>query len=626
MIRSHLSLIAVMAVIAPQTGAAQDAFALDPIVVSGGLSPIAADAYGRAHSVLTADQIEARGLRSVQDALRAVPGVSVTSTGTNLTDVRIRGAEANHTLILIDGVKARGGGADYNLSLLDAANIERIEVLRGPQSVFYGSAASAGVINIITRQGEGGLHYGGAVEAGNGHAVQGHVTWRGDRGGIALNIAERDDEGYDFSGDGGEKDGTKRRSLQLSGDWRATDTVRLGFSLRRADEDYDFDGNSYTATSADEYVIDMTTETSSTEEVAGQIWTEIETFGGRVMHRLSYDSVEYDQTFDQAMGPYALSGKTTAWKYRMGVSLDGQPVDSANHLLNLLIERQKEYDSDSYTAERSRRTKSYAVEYRGHLDMGLDVQAGLRHDDIDAGEDFTGWNLGLSYELPNLPVRLHASAGRAQVFPTFAELYGFPGYSVANLGLEPETNQGFDIGFETELLGGRGVIDVTYFNERITDLIASGSCGVDFCSVNVPGKSRREGVEIAGRLQATERLGFGLSYTYLDVEVADPAMTVRRPRHELGLTADLETFGGRGNVAASLRHVAGLKDRESWNFPATVTEMPAFTTVDIAASYELTDSIALTGRVVNLFDEDYSEAWGYAARGRTAYVGLSAKW
>ena len=625
MIRSPLSYIAIMAILAPQSGAAQDTFALDPIIVSGGLSPIAADAYGRAHSVLTAEEIADRGLSTVQDALRATPGVSVVSTGTNSVGVRIRGAEANHTLILIDGVAARGGGADYNLSLLDTANIERIEVLRGPQSVFYGSAASAGVINIITRKGDTGLHYGGSVEAGNGHAVQGYVTWRTDRGGLALGFAERDDEGYDFSGKGGEKDGTKRRTGQLSGDWRATDTVTLGFSLRRSDEDADFDGNDSSVSSASDYVTDLTTETSSTEEVAGQIWAEVDTFDRRVTHRLSYDDVAFDQTFQQSFGDYALSGKTTAWKYRMGVSLDGRPVSEANHLVNVLIEREKEYDSDSYTAERSRSTDSYALEYRGRLASGLDIQAGVRRDNIDVASNFTGWNLGLSYDVPNVPVRLHASAGRAQRFPDFYEIYGFPGYSVANLDLEPETNQGFDIGIETELFGGRGVVDVTYFNERITDLIGLGSCGGSFCSVNAAGESRREGVEIAGKMQATDTLSLGMSYTYLDIDVSDPTFTTRRPRHELGLTAGLDTFGGRGNVSASLRHVSGLKDNEGWNF-GTISELPSFTTVDLAASYDLTDQVALTGRVVNLFDEDYSEAWGYAARGRTAYVGLSAKW
>ena len=200
---------------------AQETFTLPPIIVSGGLAPIAGEAYGRAGSVLTAAQIEARGLATVQDALRALPGVSVSSAGTSNTQVRIRGAEANHTLILIDGVEAAGGDGEYFLSGLETANIERIEVLRGPQSVFFGSNASAGVVNIVTRAGaarsEGaGLRAGGAVEAGRGWAASGFASVRGAQGGLALGLAARDDEGFDASGSGGEKDGTDRRTLTFS--------------------------------------------------------------------------------------------------------------------------------------------------------------------------------------------------------------------------------------------------------------------------------------------------------------------------------------------------------------------------------------------------------------------------
>ena len=132
---------------------------LDEIVVSGGLTPFASNAYGRSVSVLTSDDIEDRGLRTIQDALRALPGVSVASVGANYTQVRLRGSESNNVLILLDGVELGGGGEEYIISGLETANVERIEVLRGPQSVFYGSNASSGVINIITRTGSVGTQY-----------------------------------------------------------------------------------------------------------------------------------------------------------------------------------------------------------------------------------------------------------------------------------------------------------------------------------------------------------------------------------------------------------------------------------------------------------------------------------
>lgn len=139
MFRSPISWIALCAVFAPVVALAQDAapdtVTLDPVVLAGGLSPIVADAYGRAHTVLTAEEMAQRGIRTVQDALRDVPGVAVSSAGGSFTQIRIRGAEANHTLILIDGVPATGGNDEYILSGLETAHVDRIEVLRGPQSV-----------------------------------------------------------------------------------------------------------------------------------------------------------------------------------------------------------------------------------------------------------------------------------------------------------------------------------------------------------------------------------------------------------------------------------------------------------------------------------------------------------
>lgn len=268
-----------------------DTVQLDPVVITGGLTPIAADAYGRAHTVLTADEIERRGLRTVQDALRIVPGVAVSSAGASQTQVRIRGAEGNHTLILIDGVPATGGNDEYYLSGLETANIDRIEVLRGPQSVFYGSNASAGVINIVTRRAEPGTHAGGRVEVGNGYALSGWFSQRGERGGLMFTASKHDDHGYNSALNGDEKDGIDRRSLGLSGDWQASDALQLGFTLRRAREDMDYDSQNFSATGAGTYLIDDPDRHSRHDEFTGALWGEYVMADGRLVHRLEYQEI-----------------------------------------------------------------------------------------------------------------------------------------------------------------------------------------------------------------------------------------------------------------------------------------------------------------------------------------------
>ncbi|MFC3527112.1 TonB-dependent receptor plug domain-containing protein [Paracoccus mangrovi] len=600
-----------------------DTVQLDPVVITGGLTPIAADAYGRAHTVLTADEIERRGLRTVQDALRIVPGVAVSSAGASQTQVRIRGAEGNHTLILIDGVPATGGNDEYYLSGLETANIDRIEVLRGPQSVFYGSNASAGVINIVTRRAEPGTHAGGRVEVGNGYALSGWFSQRGERGGLMFTASKHDDHGYNSALNGDEKDGIDRRSLGLSGDWQASDALQLGFTLRRAREDMDYDSQNFSATGAGTYLIDDPDRHSRHDEFTGALWGEYVMADGRLVHRLEYQESVFKRRQDS---DDETRGETRALKYRLSYGLDGRPVAEARHLLNLMIERVE--DENDAAPDYARANNSLALEYRGFLENGLDIQAGLRRDDFDRFADFTSWNLGLSWQVPDSRYRLHASAGRGLVKPSYYELFADDAYTLGNPGLSPERNSGFDLGVEAELMDGRGSIDVTYFNEHMQDEIsyAVGAAPDGRASyVNQRGESRRQGVEVAGQWQASDALWLGMSYTYLDAKNPDGSVEVRRPRHQLGLSARHDLWDGRGWIGGDIRHVAGNYDSQGWNGDQ-VRELPDYTLVNLSGGYDLTDRVRATARVVNLFDKEYSDVWGYGTQGRQAYLGLEAKW
>ncbi|KFI30408.1 TonB-dependent receptor [Haematobacter massiliensis] len=617
--------ITILAALTPVAAHAQagSPVLLDSIVLSGGLSPISAAAYGRAFSVVTAAEIEERGIRTVQDALRGVPGVSVTSAGPSFTQVRIRGAEASHTLILIDGVPATGGNDEYILTGLETANVERIEVLRGPQSVYFGSNASAGVINIITRRGEIGTHYGGAVEVGNGYAASGWVTQRTERGGLSFNVSKRDDHGYNPAFTGSEKDGTDRRTIGLTGDWQATEALKLGFTLRYSRENYGYDATNYAATGYRDYLIDDPHLTGERKEFTGSLWAEYEMLEGRLVNRLEFQNSIFRQGTTEAA---ETRGETRALKYRLSYGLDGQPIAEARHLLNLMLERSE--DENDTARDYDRANNSVAVEYRGSFDTGVDVQAGLRHDDFDTFEDFTSWNIGLSWQIPDSAFRVHASAGRGLVKPSYYELFANDGYTLGNPALKPERNTGYDIGVEAEVLNGRGLIDVTYFNEKMADEITyvfGGAPDGRATYINQRGKSPREGVEIAGRFAATDALNLSVSYTYLDAKNPDGTVEVRRPRHELGLEATQQVLNGRGSLTADIRYVSGNYDTQYWGFYDT-KELGNYTLVNLSAGYDLTENLRATARVVNLFDKEYMEVWGFRSQGRQAYLGLEAKW
>ncbi|MFV0291914.1 MAG: TonB-dependent receptor plug domain-containing protein [Paracoccus sp. (in: a-proteobacteria)] len=606
----------------PAAAIAQDTGStiLDPITIYGGLTPIETRAYGRANTVLTAEDMKARGITSVQDALRGLPGIAVSSTGAANTQLRIRGAEGNHTLVLVDGVRAAAGDSEYFLSGLETANIERIEILRGPQSVFFGADASAGVINIVTRKGTSGQEASGQIETGNGQAASVFLSTRNDRGGLSFSAAMRDDDGYDLSDtSGGDDDGIRRHTLNLSGDYRLTEMLRAGFRLRDADEEYGYDTTSWSALTAGDYVIDSN-DTATRDETAGQIWLEAETLSGRLIHHLSYDQTRFETAHNDQD---ASKARTDLWKYRAVWGIDGT-VDAASQTIAFGLERRK--DEDSVATYQHRRSSSAIVEYRGAFDSGLDVQLGLRFDDNDVFRNATTWSLGLSYSLPNAPLRIHASAGTGVVNPDYSELFGGWG-SIGNPDLEPEKNRGLDLGVEAILMNGRTVVDLTYFHENLENEITwSGiplSNGTNY--YNQSGTSKRQGIEFSGRFQASDVLTLGASYTYLDAKNPDGTVETRRPRHILGLNAEYLFAEGRGSFAGDLYHVAGNYDTQYFGSYAT-EELPDYTIVNIAAGYDLTDKVRLTGRVSNLFDNDHADVWGYRAQGRTGWLGLEAKW
>lgn len=613
--------ILLLSTLLPAAALAQDApIILDSITIDAGLSPIETQAYGRANTVLSAEDIRRKGVRNVQDALRSVPGLAVSSTGASNTQLRIRGAEGNHTLILIDGIRAAAGDSEYFLSGLDTANVERIEILRGPQSVFFGADASAGVVNIITRQPGIGTEAGGAVEIGNGWAASAHASTRSDRGGITLTMSARDDRGYDHSGTpGGEDDGIRRKAIALRFDRQLTDAISAGAVLRDTNEEFDYDPTSWTATTAEDYVVDGTGR-AERDESAGQIWLEFAQPGGRLSHRLSYDRTRF--ALSQSDGTET-EARTEIWKYRGILGLDGAH-DTARQTIAFGAERRD--DENSITTSQKRRSSSAIVEYRGSFADAFDIQLGLRHDNNEISQDATTWSLGLSYMLPNAPVRLHASAGTGVVNPTYSERYGGFGY-IGNPNLEPETNRGFDIGVESRFLGGRGVVDLTYFHEDLENEISfSGLPRPDGTNYyNLSGTSKRRGIELAATLQASDQLSLGASYTYLDAEDPDGQVEIRRPRHTLGLTAAYQFAAGRGNVSGELLHVAGNYDTQYFG-SFTTKQLDDYTLVNLAAGYDLTDSVRVAGRVRNLFDTDYTEVFGYATQGRTAYLGLEARW
>lgn len=617
---------------------------LDAIVVSGGLTPLSAQALGRAVTVVTRETLEEQGVVYAVDALRGLPGVAVNRTGGpgGVTNVRLRGNEASHTLVLIDGIEVSAPeNGTYDFSGLLAADIERIEILRGPQSSIFGSNAIGGVISIVTRAAtEPGVVRGGGFEAMTDGSVLGnaYLRARGERGGISLSAAGQVIEGYDLADDGGDDDGDTNVTFNARGDYRLGENLTLGGTLRYVDRTADYDQFNFAAPDR-AGLVTSSDEQGEQRDLSASVFAEATALGGRVEHGPFFSLLRADavQRLDGRKTTDA-TGERYVARYQAKVALDAPTLDTANHSLTFAAEWKREtyrhndarlvFDP-SQLDEQRRDLYSLIGEYRGFFPH-FDLQAAIRHDFNDDFRDETTYSAAVSVPVAALGARLHASVGTGVQNPTMIDQFGFfPGQFIGNPDLKPEKSFGWDIGIEKAFWDDRFVIDVTYFNQTLDDEIVTVYPAPDFIAtaVNEDGESDRQGVEIAASLAATEALTLDASYTWLDATDPDGGREVRRPRHEGRISAIYGFMEDRGML-----RVDGLFVRDNWDSDFTApfvsgntVKLEDYALVNVTASWQVNPGVEIYGGVNNLFDEDYEEVYGYAAQGITGFAGLRAR-
>lgn len=627
---------------------AEEPLTTPPVLVTGGLTPIEAQSYGRSATIITAEEIETRNIHHVSEALRTVPGVSVSQTGGpgGMTTVRLRGAEGTHTLVLVDGIEisAPENGA-YDFGGLLAADIERIEVLRGPQSALYGANAVGGVISIITKGArEPGLRFHAEGEIGTDLTGAGLFAMRGrnDTGSLSISLARRETEGFDISGTpGGEKDGDRNLTLNARGELTPTDWLTVGGTFRLVDRHSDTDGFK-SATLGEPFLpaADLVYDDHSAldrQEILASLYAIGE--HGRFRHevRASYLTAD-DQTTNAGANQSDTTGTRFATSLRSTIGLDAPSLEQANHSLTLLAEYEREtfkHNDPALTTfdplqlkKQKRNLYGFAGEYRGKFLDTLDLQAGLRHEINDRFKNATTWSVGASGWATET-TRVHSSVGRAVQKPTFVDQFGyFPGLYTGNPDLKPAESLGWDVGVEQAFWDDRVIVDVTYFQQRLKNKITENA---DWTSpINAPGISKRRGIEFSGTFRATDHLSFGAGYTWLDAIDPSGHTEIRRPKHEASANAEWR-FLDRGTLRIDARYVAGNYDSDFRIYvpegaPRRFVKLDNHLVVDVAASWAVTDEIEIFGRVKNAFDADYQELFGYETAGITGFAGIRARW
>lgn len=635
------SLVAMTVIPISQIAAADTAPAvIDNIIVTANLEPTRMPDIGNAFSIIDRREIERRQSIFVADMLQDLPGVAVSRAGTfgSVTAVRIRGAEANQVMVMIDGIKANdlATGDAFNFANLTAFDIERIEVIRGPQSALWGSDAMAGAINIITRKADGPFDAAGFFEAGSFDTVNGgaRVGLAGEKGNVSLSASYLDTEGANISRTGDEKDGYTNLTTTLNGGYALLPNLQFEMTARYTDATNDFDDGAFGPPFDSDQVTEATQaylQAKGSLSLFEQFWTQ--------QLRLTWVDTDNVNRLDGAWDGSSAGQKLGAY-YQSTVNLTRDNAGETTNSLTIAID----YEEEDYkqrgivrpwgdpNRDENMDNTGFVAEYQTKLLSRWAASLAVRHDDNSDFDSITTWRAATSYAFDATNTRIRASAGTGQKAPTFSERFGFFTNFIGNPNLKPEQSTGWDVGIDQGFFSERLVIKATYFNEELEDEINGfafdpGSGG--FTAVNEDGTSDRRGLETALQARVADDLELSATYTYTDATQPDAAgndvTEIRRPRHMAAANLNYRFAAARANVNLNLSYTGDQEDDDFSTFPATRLTLDSYTLVNIAAEYTATKTLTIIARVENLFDEDYENVFGFASPGIGGYVGVQVR-
>ena len=630
-------MISLFLMLAAQAGeAAPDDEADAPIVVTASRSGdgVPADRLGGSVTLLDDRVIADRQVRDISDILRDVPGVAV-SRVPGSTQVRLRGAEANHTLVLIDGIEVSDPFAgEFDFGTLIADEGARIEVLRGQQSALYGSDAIGGVVHYITLTGREAPGARLRVEGGSFDSVNAAARVAGVSGALDYALS-----GSLISTDGAPNARGGTRDLASdSGALSAKTTLalapnaRLSAVVRYARTDAAFNGtDNDPASPTFGFTVDTPGARFENEALYGLVRGELDLLDGRWTHALSGQFADTTRdNFDADGRDFGSEGQRLKGSYETTIRFATGGLD---HRLTgaIDLERERFRNTDpsgvAFTGRRSTENLGLVAQYDLTGDRWA-LGAALRHDENDRFADTTTWRAQGSVKV-GAATRLRAAAGSGVKNPTFYELFGFfDGRFIGNPDLRPEKSEGFELGAEQGFAGDRVLLGATYFDNRLKSEIFTDFPPPDF--VPSPGNresvSKQRGVELFGRARLGASWRVDASYSYTRSREAGEE-EVRRPPHIASLAVDWRAGDKRSGVNLVARY-NGATDDSAFIDPSFVpvrVRLSDFVLVNLAGDLALTERIALFARVENLLDEDYEQIFSFTNPGRAAYIGARAR-
>ncbi len=579
-------------------------------------------------TVITAADIERRQERSLPDVLRQVPGLFITQTGGagGQTSLFMRGTNSSHVKLLVDGIDVADpstptGAAD--ISKLLTGDFAQVEVLRGPQGALYGSDAIGGVINIITKVGEGPMAINASAEGGSFDTFNQSASVSGSEGAFhysatvqhlhaastpvtPLNLLpvgqRRNDDFYD------------NISATTKLGYDVTDNFQLGVVARYHDSLGKITGDAF----------DFVTFASSPSPSRTRIRTgNYQTRG--TAHLVLWDG-RFDQTLGLAYGSNVLStqdpnngdGRQKGDRLKLDWQGNVAVVEGQTLVLGAESYRDALHPGMSFgfpaPLSRGINTNAGYAEVQSDFGSGLYNSASIRYDDNSRFGSRATWRVAPAWVIESTGTKLKATAGSGFKAPSLQQLYGTFG---GNTALKAETSFGYDVGVEQAWGAVSG--GVTWFHNDIRNLITSGPAP-KYLNINI-GRARTQGVESFVSWKPLDTLTLRGDYTYTDaIDGGTRLALLRRPRHKASLNADWQATDELSLYATLLYVGPQIDGNRDFSIPRL--KMPGVTTLDLAASYRLSEKWSVFGRLENAFDTSYQSPDGFLRLGIGATAGL----
>ncbi len=615
----HLRLLSLL--LAPLAAAAVEdpATRLDTLTVTATRVPTPLRDVSTSITVITADDIAARQVYTVADVLRSVPGLDVVQSGGlgKTTSVFLRGANSNHTLVLVDGIEVNdpaSPGASFDFAHLTVDNIERIEILRGPQSTLYGSDAIGGVIHIITKQGTGKPRHGLSAEGGSYGTwkVLGNTAGRIDRFRYALSASQLNSHGFSAADDrlgNEEDDGYRNTTVSARAGWQALDNLDLDAAVRFHHSDTDLDNCGGPGCDDPNY-------TQKSDQVFARGQARLDLFDRRWQQQLRLSYSRTERRFRDRLDPadtFAADSNFRGEKFKLDWQNTVTPT--AWDTLVFGITTETEWMDSNDIATRSATTNGFYGENRIQWLDRFVTTAGIRLDDHDTAGDKVTWRVTQIVRFPETGTKLRGSYSKGFKAPSLYQLFapdsGFG--PVGNRDLKPERSRGWDVGIDQSFWNERVLLGATWFHNRFSNLI-DFQFGIGYVNVAT---ARSSGLETYAELHPLDFLTLRGTYTYTNTEDNQEQPLQRRPRHKGSFDADL-ALSEKGRLHVNVLMVGSRRFG-----PFDIKQkLPGYVVVNLAGSYRLTPWLSLYGRIDNAFDQEYEEVPGFGTSRVAGYGGV----